>query len=330
MPLKQRNMFSFYDKVEVDEEPYLLRLGYTLVYLLYNFIKGSVWMFTYYCIGNTVWPRATRSLLTNIAWSILEVYTSFQLKGNAFIEAHQGWLIPYVPYFSQMASAVGLTVPSNGTANQDKDNGNAAKDSPFKSMDEVFYISDEGRFVTEADDWSFMMNTSSKVNAVRICPRGNTTISEGISHSTTSSPSENENSAAEEPQGMGRVRSASDAECANYRFLSCILNRYDKFDETNKSKQQMLEFNLQGMTGVSGWNFYVLGNVLFTKPFIRFYIRHCADIADPEALSKMLLVIDSGHYSVDIIDDKVNILSVGPSQTLTVTRDKAVVSEADQ
>lgn len=320
-------MFSFYDKVDVDEEPYLLRLGYTFVYLLYNFIKGSVWMFTYYCIGNTVWPRATRSLLTNIAWSVLEVYTSFQLKGNAFIEEHQGWLLPYVPYFPQMASAVGLTVPSNGTANQDKDI--AAKDSPFKSMDEVFYINDEGRFATEADEWSFMMCTSSKVNAVRICPRGNTTIGDGTSDETPIA-SDNENNAVEEQQGSGRIRSASDAECANYRFLSCILNRYDKFDETNKSKQQMLEFNLQGMTGVSGWNFYVLGNVLFTRPFIRFYIRHCADIADPEALSKMLLVIDSGHYSVDIIDDKVNILSVGPSQTLSITRDKAVVCDKNQ
>lgn len=320
-------MFSFYDKVDVDEEPYLLRLGYTFVYLLYNFIKGSVWMFTYYCIGNTVWPRATRSLLTNIAWSVLEVYTSFQLKGNAFIEEHQGWLLPYVPYFPQMASAVGLTVPSNGTANQDKDI--AAKDSPFKSMDEVFYINDEGRFATEADEWSFMMCTSSKVNAVRICPRGNTTIGDGTSDETPIA-SDNENNAVEEQQGSGRIRSASDAERVNYRFLSCILNRYDKFDETNKSKQQMLEFNLQGMTGVSGWNFYVLGNVLFTRPFIRFYIRHCADIADPEALSKMLLVIDSGHYSVDIIDDKVNILSVGPSQTLSITRDKAVVCDKNQ
>jgi hypothetical protein len=214
--------------------------------------------------------------------------------------------------------------------NKDKDKDNTAKDSPFKSMDEVFYINDEGRFATEADDWSFKMNTSSEVNAVRICPRahstGHSTSHNNNNDNATSSTSENENNATEESQDTDRVRSASDAECVDYHFLSCILNRYDKFDETNKSKQQMLEFNLQGMTGVSGWNFYVLGNVLFTKAFIRFYIRHCADIADPEVLSKMLLVIDSGHYSVDIIDDKVNILSVGPSQTLTITKDKAVVS----
>jgi hypothetical protein len=102
----------------------------------------------------------------------------------------------------------------------------------------------------------------------------------------------------ETPHAIKRVLSESkltiDEHVLDYKLMACAVS-----DDNGNS------WDIKLNNG-DYYSYYALGNVILTKTFLKMYARRHLNASDAE---KLISILDSGDYTVRVIDNKVNQLS---------------------
>lgn len=296
---------------------------------MHDIITTAQNIFLCYCVANTLEPSRTKRALIDISWYGLELYTIAEMNIKKQINKYTNFIEQRFPW---------LSVKS-------------CKKIPKKPT--IIYLNKDGDVIendTKDQNILYIVTKDSKSNYYSVVdysldnldtPKNVSLSNQDVDDKTHEKVNANANEKAVEDEHEDEdAHQTSNTE--NNSSTTSYIKRFKYLKnifDNKKLKYTLLFCNIENIVDNTKWfinlcnnkpdgyNFYLNGNILLSRPFLLYFIKNHYNNKNKKDL---LNVVESGKYCINIIDNKAKPITwVGSSKAIELHTNGPLVIETN-
>ena len=304
---------------------------------MHNIITTAQNIFLCYCVANTLEPSRTKRALIDISWYGLELYTIAEMNIKKQINKYTNFIEQRYPWLSVKSWKKIPKKPTIMYLNKDGD----VIENDTKDQNILYIVTKDSK----SNYYSVVDYSLDNLDTPKNVSLSNQDVDADANKKADANVNANEN--ADVYENENENENENDHQTSNTENNSSTTSYIKRFKhlknmfDNKKLKYTLLVCNIENIVDNTKWfinlcnnkpdgyNFYLNGNILLSRPFLLYFIKNHYNNKNKNK-NDLLNVVESGKYCINMLDNKAKPITwVGSSKAIELHTNGPLVIETN-